>query len=269
MSSGRVDKYKDFMGRVFLPPAPSQELYINIGLRFTNGQAYPEWMPLFGEAISKTEYDALIGKIRGYFDQNAVNGDLYDSYESVGTWCFFCYLKQTEKRMDRDLKKIAEEYAGARVEQIATARPTALTDTAMAFDQYGAPAMYAFGSDGMKPCWPPFGYNIVLKAPASFDMRSIWPKPMENLASGIGAPTTARVVVEPVTTAAPVVVTPVTTAAPVVVEPVATAAPVVQAIGREEPTPSERLRSAEKLRGDGLITEVEIQAKRKAILDDV
>ncbi|KAL1510311.1 hypothetical protein AB1Y20_006631 [Prymnesium parvum] len=64
---------KDYMGRVFLPPAPSAELHINFGWNVQNGQLYPEWVPIFEEAISKKDYDALVSKIRDYLDKNAIN----------------------------------------------------------------------------------------------------------------------------------------------------------------------------------------------------
>ena len=101
----------------------------------------------------------------------------------------------------------------------------------------------------MKPCWPPLGYNIILKAPTSFDMRSVWPRPT-NMASGIGVPTTTIVV-------------PVAAGAVVAPDP----APIAEVIVRE--TPAERIKVAEKLRDDGLITEDEFQAKRKAILEEL
>jgi hypothetical protein len=40
------------MSRVFLPPTPSAELHVNIGWNTVGNQADPEWMPLFGKAIS-------------------------------------------------------------------------------------------------------------------------------------------------------------------------------------------------------------------------
>ena len=73
------------------------------------------------------------------------------------------------------MKKIGDKFAGARVELVQMTSPTALTVGAMTFDQYGQPLHETFGktkhSDGeMKLCWPPWGYTIILKAPATFDL---------------------------------------------------------------------------------------------------
>lgn len=59
--------------------------------------------------------------------------------------------------------------------------PTAQTADAMAFDQYGVAPEKSFGSKEHArppvPCWPPLGFNIVLKAPADvMALRNAWPK---------------------------------------------------------------------------------------------
>ena len=236
---------KTYMGRVYLAPAPSQELYINIGWNWVNGQMYPEWMPIFEEAISKEEYDTLIGKIKSYLDENNLDPSLRScGYRSAGCCCIgvciLCHLSSQTNRITNDVKKISEENAGACVAYVQNPTPTALTAEAMGVDQSGLPMII----------WPPLGFNIILKAPATFDMRSVWPKP-------IGLAQVADAIVHATTTGVPV------TAAANVADP----APVADVIVRE--TPAERLRTVEKLRDDGLITEDEFQVKRKEILDDV
>ena len=71
-ANGKRRSIKTFMVRVFLPPAPGDELYINIGYCYGGNQVYPEWMPLFREAISKEDYDRFIAKIKAYFDANVI-----------------------------------------------------------------------------------------------------------------------------------------------------------------------------------------------------
>ena len=252
---------KTFMGRVFLPPAPSQELHINIGWHFANAQTYPEWMPIFEEAISKAEYDALIGKIKGYLEKNKVDAGL--PLCGMFTVCCFgigcCilgYVASKASQITNDLKKIAEEHSGARIELVQYAPATARTAETMGVDQYGQPCIAGGsgrrrGPAQTRPVWPPLGYNIVLKAPASFDLRSVWPKPTD-IASSIQVPTATTTGV------------PVTASVAVAPDP----APIAEVIVRETPA-AERLKTAEKLRDDGMITEDEFQAKRKAILDEV
>ena len=91
------------------------------------------------------------------------------------------YLFVKASKITSDLKHIADEFAGARVELFQITTPTALTPDAMGFDQFGQPAQSMFGqtehsAGQLKPCWPPLGYNIILKAPKSFDLRASWPK---------------------------------------------------------------------------------------------
>ena len=185
---------KDFMGRVFLPPAPSANLHINIGWSATDGQKYPEWMPIFQEAISKEDYDSLISKIKDYLSANSINACLpmcAVTTMSCGVGCFVCcYLAAAGTKITGDLKKIGEEFPGASVTLCQMTTPTAQTPDAMAFDQWGVPCQQVFGqgkhSRGqLKPCWPPLGYNIILRAPSSFDLRSVWPK---NMSSPVRAP---------------------------------------------------------------------------------
>ena len=50
----------------------------------------------------------------------------------------------------------------------------------MAYNQHGHP-LIAFVQQGNhggseKPVWPPLGYNIILRAPKSVDLHSVWPK---------------------------------------------------------------------------------------------
>ena len=190
---------KTFMGRVFLPPAPSAELHINIGWNVRNGQRYAEWMPVFQEAISQKDYEELVSKLKDYLETNAINPYLPICAQMTcvcGVGCCICgYLYVTASSITRDLKKIAEEYPGARVELFQMTTPTALTADAMGFDQYGQPPQQVFGAGEhsageMKPCWPPLGYNIILKATQTSDLRSVWPK---SLATGSMLPVVMQV----------------------------------------------------------------------------
>jgi hypothetical protein len=172
---------RTFMGRVFLPPAPSAELHVNIGWNTVGNQAYPEWMPLFGEAISKADYDRMIAKIKAHLDANAI-----PMWQVACGMCpptcivgGACYLYIKASAITKELQKISEEFDGARVELCQTSYPTGFGNL-QAYDQYGQPPMHMFGrsehSAGMmKPCWPPNGYNVILKAPRTFDLRSVWP----------------------------------------------------------------------------------------------
>ena len=84
---------KTFMGRVFLPPHPNNELHINIGWNVTDGQKFPEWLPIFQEAITQQEYDALISKIKEYLAKNAINHCLPTCAMMTigcGVGCFIC-----------------------------------------------------------------------------------------------------------------------------------------------------------------------------------
>lgn len=180
---------KTFMGRVFLPPAPSAELHINIGFNTVGNQAYPEWMPIFKEAISKKDYDRMIGKIKAYLDENAM--PMY--CVSLACCCFpigLPYLYVKTGNITSGLQQIGNEFNGARVELCQMSTPTGLTADMMAFDQYGQAPMTMFGGSDrrageMKPCWPPLGYNIILKTPQSFNLRNAWPK-FANLGPGLG-----------------------------------------------------------------------------------
>jgi hypothetical protein len=168
---------RTFMGRVFLPPAPSKELHINVGWNTVGNQAFPEWMPLFGEAISKDDYDKLIAKIKEHLDANSI--PMWQVYCGImpptGMIGGICYLYWKASAITKELRKIGDEFNGARVELYQATYPTGFGDL-QAYDQWGQAPMKAFGeSHQVKPCWPPLGYNIILKAPTSFDLRSVWP----------------------------------------------------------------------------------------------
>ena len=173
---------KTFMGRVFLPPAPSAELHINIGWNTVGNQSYPEWMPLFAEAISKEDYDRLTGNIKAHLETNAIPFWQTQCALCCCGMCVCCpcvYVYFRASAITKELKQIAQEFNGARVEFTQMAKPTGFGNL-QAFDQYGQPPMSEFGATMeiagvMKPSWPLQGYNIILKAPVSYDIRSIWP----------------------------------------------------------------------------------------------
>jgi hypothetical protein len=186
---GSMSVDRTFMGRVFLPPAPSAELHVNIGWNTVGNQAYPEWMPLFGEAISKPDYESLIAKIKTHLEANAIPmwqvacGMCPPTCLVGGACCL--YLKASA--ITKELGKIGDEFNGARVELYQATHPSGFGNL-QAFDQYGQPLMKEFGRSEhragcMKPCWPPLGYNIILKAPRSFDLRSVWPGVSQSAAN--------------------------------------------------------------------------------------
>ena len=108
MGSMMVDK--TFMGRVFLPPEPSAELHINFGWNVQNGQKYPELMPLFQEAISKQDYEALMSKIKDYLEKNSINDCLPICglmTIGCGVGCFVCgSIAHSASKITSDLTKI-------------------------------------------------------------------------------------------------------------------------------------------------------------------
>ena len=182
-----------FEGRVFLPPsdrAPSDELHVNIGwiTRGGQGTTYPDWMPLFQAAISEQDYNLLIGRIKEYREKNTISR----LQETCGrTCCLFpwgmvsrwFFLKKKET-MTRELDNISKDF-GARVEFCSSSKRTDHGHKCHAFDQFGKICMDLFRdpyrrdptqqSFILKPSWPPRGYNIILRAPGSFDLRGVWP----------------------------------------------------------------------------------------------
>merc|ERR1719491_1124413 len=105
--------------------------------------------------------------------------------------CCICgYIAHSASKITRNLEIIGDEFAGARVALVQATFPTALTADAMAFDQYGQSPQSKFRKGGeMKPCWPPLGYNIILKAPTTFDLQRVWPK---SLSTGGMLPTVGQ-----------------------------------------------------------------------------
>jgi len=177
---------KTFMGRVFLPPPPSSELHVNIGWNTAGHQAYPEWMPVFGEAISKPDYESLIAKIKTHLEANAI--PMWQV--ACGTCpptCLVggaCYLYLKASAITKELGKIGEEFNGARVELARQTFPSNM----QAYDQYGQAPMKMFGetetqAGTLMPCWPPLGYNIILEAPKGFELRSVWPGVSQSAAN--------------------------------------------------------------------------------------
>jgi hypothetical protein len=157
-------------------------------------------MPLFGEAISKADYDRLIAKIKAHLEANAIpSWQVCCSYTVCPVpGCCWIYMKGMS--ISEELQKIGEEFDGARVELCQASSPSGL----QAYDQYGQPLMFVFGGNKnsagtMMPAWPPLGYNIILKAPKSFDLRSVWPGASQN-AANIQIPAPMRM--GPVTVAA-------------------------------------------------------------------
>ena len=141
---------KTFMGRVFLPPAPSAELHINIGWNTIGNQAYPEWMPIFQEAISKEDYDRMIIKIKAYLDEHAMPMNCV----CVACLCWPCglpYLYAKSSNITSALQRIGNEFSGARVKLSQMTVPTGMTADLMAFDQYGQAPMYMFQKSGIQP----------------------------------------------------------------------------------------------------------------------
>jgi len=203
-----------FEGRVFLPPsaasentectwgvvvrragqaepdwAPSDELHVNIGWITRGGKTtYPDWMPLFQAAISEQDYNLLIGRIKEYREKNTISR----LQETCGrTCCLFpwgmvsrwFFLKKKET-MTRELDNISKDF-GARVEFYSDTKRTGDGRKYHAFDQFGKICKYFYshgpnGGGAWKPCWPPTGYNIILRAPGSFDLRGVWPGAKES-----------------------------------------------------------------------------------------
>lgn len=79
------------------------------------------------------------------------------------------------------MKKIGERHNGADIKLVQMSRLTVLMKDTQGWDQYGKPCEEAFVQNGgqqpiMRSCCPPLGYNIILEAPQSVDIRSAWPK---------------------------------------------------------------------------------------------
>lgn len=173
---------KMFMGRVFLPPAPSNELYINIGWSMRDQQIWPEWMPIFESMISKKDYDEMIGEMKTLMDDKSIHPALkYAARTPCFCVCLCPIVIPMALDITKSMKTIGDMYNGADVKLVRATRPTANTEDMQGWDQYGKPCENAFGENAcMLSCWPPLGYNIVLKAPQEapqgVDIRSTWPK---------------------------------------------------------------------------------------------
>jgi hypothetical protein len=183
-------------GRVFLPPASlPQELHVNIGLMSKGFQAYPDWEPFMEHAISKDDYDEMMGKIKAIFEEGAVDARL------VGCACMtslcligiipYAYLMMKENRVIKGVEAIVGGYRGivgakffSRWEEVG------MTPDAMGFDSTGHTCIAdvpVTGGEGRenRPAWPPPGMNIILEAPgAGKDLRATWPKNTAHATGG-------------------------------------------------------------------------------------
>lgn len=234
---------KDIMGRIFLAPrdrGANDELYFNIGFNMTGGQKYPDWVPALEPVIPQKRHDEIMGKIKDYLDKNSIPANLPTialCLSAVPCCCCAgccicgCYIPSKAKSITKNLQMIGLDY-GVRVEVVERTDPTAQTDDAMAFDQYGRALQAMVGGSKhhagqMKPVWPPLGYNVIMQVPANVDLRSSW---------GKGA---------------------------------AEAKPAQVVMGNQQQSAAERIAAAQKLKDDGLITAEEFEEKRKQILASV
>jgi len=144
---------------------------------------WPEWLPIFEPSISKISYDTMISKMKAHMDEKSMDARLIlcSVYFFLCGGCLACFsIISRAKDIKKNLKNIGDEYNGAKVELSQMCTPTALTEEAQGWDQYGNPCQKAFNVNKhrseTKSCWPPLGYNIILKAPEGVDIRSAWPK---------------------------------------------------------------------------------------------
>jgi hypothetical protein len=176
-------------GRVFLPPASlPQELHVNIGHFMKGLQAYHEYESFMEHAISKDDYDEMMGKVKAFMEANACHTAwemLFSCTTMCGLCCFtyaYVYMYKYGK-VTKGLQQIVGEYAGASLKLYKVPVDMPQNPDAMGFDSTGAPPTAIFGRDEdgyggySMPCWPPTGYHIVLKAPGEGkDLRAAWPK---------------------------------------------------------------------------------------------
>jgi hypothetical protein len=184
---------------VFLPPASlPQELHVNIGLMSKGFQTYPEWEPFMEHAISKDDYDEMMGKIKAIFDEGAVDARLH-LYACMTSLCLigivpYAYLCIKENRIIKGVEAIVGGYRGvvgakffSRWEEVG------MTPDAMGLDSKGdaciadVPVRGGEGERVNLPAWPPPGMSIILKAPgAGKDLRATWPKNKAQATGGYG-----------------------------------------------------------------------------------
>ena len=125
---GESDRANDFKGQVFLAPAPMDELHINIGGITKNKEPYPEWKPLFQEAISEQDFNLLIERIKECREKNNVSACLKEFALSQAIfpwgWVASFFLVKQVQRITHDLDNIAKDFNGARVNYVSIDRLT-------------------------------------------------------------------------------------------------------------------------------------------------
>jgi len=185
-------------GRVFLPPASlPQELHVNVGVMGKGIQAYPEWETFMEHAISKDDYDEMMGRVKAIFEEGAVDWRLH-----CCAWLTFvcvigtvpcAYLMIKQNRIIKGVEAVVGDYRGvvgakffSRWEEVG------MTPDVMGFDSKGDPCIADVkvrGGEGRvnMPAWPPPGMSIILKAPgAGKDLRATWPKNTAHATGGYG-----------------------------------------------------------------------------------
>ena len=108
-------------------------------------------MLLFGEAISKADYESLIAKIKAHMEANAMKmwlgyWGMIDSMTSLTCCVGACYMYHKASALTRELGKIGDEFDGARVELVQLTYPTGFGNQ-QTYDQYGQPLMTMMGGD--------------------------------------------------------------------------------------------------------------------------
>ena len=193
-----------FMGRVYLPPAPSQDLHVNIGYPYEGKQLFPSWMPVFEHAISKKDYDEMVGKMKALLAEKCITEcDLSMRTLSVlfclGVGCLFFKIKQDG--ITNSLKSIAAEY-GVDIILVGAMGCRMIYNNqdvnAIGIDQYGIPlSTLSEKRNRQVPAWAPPGYNIILKGSPELDLRSSWPRSAGALAMlGFSVPSDCKVIVD-------------------------------------------------------------------------
>jgi hypothetical protein len=197
--------WQRYMGRVFLPPAPSQDLHVNIGLLLEGNQNFPKWMPVFEHAISEKDYDEMVGKMKALLAEKYMSEfDLSMRTLSVlfclGIGCLFYKCK--EDGIKDSLKGIAAEY-GLDIIEVGNTGCRYISHkkddvNGIGFDQHGIPlSLLSEKGSRQIPAWPPMGFNIILKGTPELDLRSSWPRSAGALAMlGFSVPSDCQVTVD-------------------------------------------------------------------------
>jgi hypothetical protein len=186
-----TDIRRDYLGRMFMPPTAAesgdrqQELWVNFGWLTDNNRRFPEYVDMLQPICSRQQFEELMRTVASLADAyNFKEAARVSAVMLCFMMCIPCPLlsvlgkkRDFEAKLTEMLTAISGTTFPTHVRFVFSGMPERIADDQVCLDQFGKPLLLTYDNDPgivTESTWPPYGYNLVIQVPRSYDLRAHW-----------------------------------------------------------------------------------------------